>query len=168
MPRISVAQAGSLNVCAFLDTIALSEIGLDMLSITDDGYNVLVGSRTNALLLFPLLPDGTPDYRQHPVNYDAALHSTAAGRYQELRGNWVAYQRMLALPDFSPVSQDRLAIQQLREAGVLAPLAVNDFATAVTKAAHLWQSFPGPTAQNTPHSMTQLQAWYVAAGGTVT
>ncbi|TPQ32162.1 glycoside hydrolase, partial [Burkholderia ubonensis] len=44
MARISVAAAGGKNRVAFLDTVAVSEIGAALLAKSDDGYNVLVGS----------------------------------------------------------------------------------------------------------------------------
>lgn len=39
MPRITPQQAGGLNRCAFLDMIAYSEIGQQLLAESDDGYS---------------------------------------------------------------------------------------------------------------------------------
>jgi len=51
--------AGGKNRCAFLDMIAHSEIGPELLAVSDDGYDVLVGSTAAHPLLFK-------DYRTHP------------------------------------------------------------------------------------------------------
>jgi hypothetical protein len=63
------------NVRAFLDMLALSEIGNKLLAESDDGYNVIVGGQ-----LFH-------SYIDHPrvrVQVKPGLWSTAAGRYQLL------------------------------------------------------------------------------------
>ena len=52
MARITVTAAGGRNRVAFLDMIAVSEIGSDLLGKSDDGYNVLVGSTPSRPLLF--------------------------------------------------------------------------------------------------------------------
>jgi len=119
MPRITAAQAGGANRCAFLDMIAASDTGAALLPITDDGYNFIVGSTPKHLILFPTLPDGTTDYSKHPNIYEAGEDSTAAGRYQKKYSNWVAYSRMLGLKDFSPRSQDLIALQQILKARAL-------------------------------------------------
>ena len=42
------------------------------------------------------------------------LKSTGAGRYQLLSRWWDAYRKQLGLKDFSPKSQDAVALQPLR------------------------------------------------------
>ncbi|WP_328717591.1 glycoside hydrolase family 104 protein [Halomonas elongata] len=121
MPRITPHEAGGGNVCALLDTLAYAEIGPDMLAASDDGYDVLVGSLPDDLDLFD-------SYADHPliegpaIEYAPGLWSTAAGRYQILNTYWPHYRDQLGLPDFGPESQDRYAIQQLREQGALTAL----------------------------------------------
>jgi muramidase (phage lysozyme) len=44
MARLGVKEAGGPKVLAFLDMIAHSEIGDALLAVSDDGYNVIVGS----------------------------------------------------------------------------------------------------------------------------
>ncbi len=72
--------------------------------------------------------DGKPeiftDYTDHPFAHGRPAKvfnrrgekSTASGRYQQLYLYWPHYQKQLALPDFSPLSQDKLAIQLIRSA----------------------------------------------------
>lgn len=167
MPRLSLTQAGSLNACAFLDMLAMSELGAELLRLSDDGYNVDVGATPTNLKLFPTLPDGTPDYHQHPTNFDQALDSTAAGRYQELAKNAVYYQALLGLADFSPVSQDLIALQQIKETRALPLIVAGKLLPALALVAHLWASLPGADYDQHEQTLINLTAWYVAAGGTL-
>ena len=43
--------------------------------------------------------------------------STGAGRFQLLSRWWDAYRKQLGLKDFSPKSQDAVALQQIKERG---------------------------------------------------
>lgn len=160
MPRIIPDQAGGANVCAFLDTIAASEIGSAMLSESDDGYNVLVGSMPGNMLLFP-------SYADHPDVFNAAEDSDAAGRYQIMHRWWPAYKAQLNLPDFGPLSQDLYAIQQLRECHALPLLAAGNFTGAVAACAHIWASLPGNGYGQHQNPLDSLQTAYLAAGGSV-
>ncbi|WP_237173058.1 glycoside hydrolase family 24 protein [Paracandidimonas lactea] len=158
MPRITPDQAGGPNICAFLDAIAFTE-GTDnnRQPTRDHGYDVLVGGA-----LFT-------DYSQHPnrlVRLNAKLSSTAAGRYQILFRFWRIYQSRLGLPDFSPLSQDLYAINQLKEQGAYGRLQAGQFETAVLRVNDIWASLPGsPYGQHT-YSMDEMKAIYIMHGGT--
>src|ERR1019366_1259779 len=80
----TAAQLGGTNVCAFLDAIAVSEIGAALLSKSDNGYNCLVGST-------PMHPALFSDYSQHPDIFNKQCNSDAAGRYQIMHHWWLAY-----------------------------------------------------------------------------
>lgn len=158
MPTITAAQAGSQNRCAFLDCIAGSEIGAALLAKTDNGYRCLVGSTLAHPLTFS-------SYAGHPNILNKALNSTAAGRYQLLYRYWVSYQKMLNLPDFGPLSQDRIALQQIRECNALTDIDAGNFAHAVALCSRIWASFPGSPWQQHTNTLNLLQSYYVAAGG---
>ena len=96
---------------AFLDMLAWSE-GTDngRQKTRNHGYDVIVGGE-----LFT-------DYSDHPrklVTLNPKLKSTGAGRYQLLSRWWDAYRKQLGLKDFSPKSQDAVALQQIKERGAL-------------------------------------------------
>ena len=66
------------------------------------------------------------DYLDHPrklVTLNPKLKSTGAGRYQ-LLSVMDAYRKQLGLKDFSPKSQDAVALQQIKERGALPWLIV--------------------------------------------
>jgi muramidase (phage lysozyme) len=153
----------SANVKAFLDTIAYSELGTGLLAVSDNGYNVIVGST-------PSNPNLFTDYSDHPrqlVDLGNGLKSTAAGRYQLLARYFDAYKKQLSLPDFSPDSQDAIAIQQIKESQALQDIEAGMFRIAVAHCAHIWASLPGANYNQHENTMDTLQAAYVNAGGTV-
>ena len=67
------------------------------------------------------------DYSDHPrklVTLNPKLKSTGAGRCQLLSRWWDAYRKQLGLKDFSPKSQDAVALQQIKGYGALLWLIV--------------------------------------------
>lgn len=165
MPRITPDQAGGRNVCAFLDTLAIAEIGPAMLEATDDGYDVLVGSLPGDLQLFASYADHPLPTPRHAREYAPGAYSTAAGRYQILSRYWDHYRRQLALPDFRPESQDRYAIQQIKEQRALPLVQAGRFLEAVKACRNIWASLPGAGYGQREHAMTDLAQAYAEAGG---
>lgn len=170
MARISEARAGGKQVIAFLNTIKIAEIGDWLIAHSDDGYNVLVGStppkkRGNEtipanLLLFE-------GYAAHPNVYNKATNSTAAGAYQLLGRYYAPYAKLLGLKDFSPESQDLIAIQQIKECRALPLIQAGHFATAVKLCAHIWASFPGNAYDQNPKSIEYLTKVFKDNGGQI-
>lgn len=160
MARIDAGTAGGENRLAFLDMIAVSEIGAPLLAVSDDGYNVLVGATPSKPLLFK-------SYADHPNILNAALRSTAAGRYQILNRWWRIYKAQMYLRDFSPISQDRYALQQLKEHGALPLIDAGLFDEAVAKVSNVWASLPGAGYGQHENQIEHLRDAYVAAGGSI-
>jgi muramidase (phage lysozyme) len=160
MPRITAADAGSQNRCAFLDMIAYSEIGPQLLAASDNGYNVLVGSTPSKPLLFS-------SYDKHPDVFNPALDSTAAGRYQLLFRYYAYYENLLKLTDFSPISQDKIALQQIKERGANQSIDDGDFDHAVFLCSTIWASLPGNIYHQHVNPLPTLLGAFTTAGGTV-
>lgn len=156
-----MADIDTPNIRPFLDTLAVSELGRALLAKSDNGYNVLVGSTPAAPMLFS-------SYADHPrrlIQIRPGLASTAAGRYQLLARWYDPYRKMLGLRDFSPVSQDRIAVQQIRERLALPLIAAGRFDEAVSRVRNIWASLPGAGYGQNEHSLAYLRGVYVAAGG---
>lgn len=158
MPKINPEQAGGINVCTMLDLIAWSE-GTSTSAVTkNNGYDVNV-SGVNGPSIFT-------NYAFHPfeaqppitVRLVPLLKSTAAGRYQLLCRYYLAYKTQLNLPDFSPLSQDLIAIQQMKEKHAVALLQSNSIQEAIESLAPVWASLPGNNYGQGGHSMQQLLA----------
>src|SRR5690606_9125016 len=165
MARLSPDQAGGTNVLAFLDTLAVSELNEEMLAESDDGYNVLVGSLPHDMHLFH-------DYSMHPlptrrdaIEYRRGLWSTAAGRYQILSRYWPHNRALLNLPDFGPESQDRYAIQQIKEQRALPHIQAGRFLKAIDLCKNIWASLPGAGYGQNEHNIEYLAKAYAKAGG---
>ena len=155
MARLTAEEAGGQNVVAFLDMIAHAE-GVERFG-KQRGYDVLVGG------------DCFTDYSKHPrllvwlPKY--RIHSTAAGRYQFLWRTWNSLQTRLDLPDFGPASQDRAAIELLRENGSLADIHKGWIASAIRKSRKTWASLPNAGYGQRELPMETLLAVYQKAGG---
>ena len=61
------------------------------------------------------------------------LKSTGAGRHQLLPAGVDAYRKQLGLKDFSPKSQDAVALQQIKERGALPMIDRGDIRQAIDR-----------------------------------
>lgn len=160
MAHIIPQQAGGVNAVAFLDMLAWSE-GTDngRQPTNDRGYDVLVGGG-----LFR-------GYADHPrVLVDLPkldIQSTAAGRYQLLRRYYDAYKKTLGLKDFSPLSQDLIALQQIRERRALPLIQAGEIPEAIKAVSNIWASLPGAGYGQHEHKLAELLTVYRKAGGMV-
>lgn len=115
---------------AFLDTIAYAEG-------TGDRYNMLFGGGRFYT------------YRTHPqtcirfrTRSGQLTCSTAAGRYQILDKTHEYLSDHLGLEDFTPDTQDRMAIALIKEKGALEAVQAEEFTTAACLVGEVWASFP--------------------------
>jgi muramidase (phage lysozyme) len=145
------------NLQAFLDMIAHSEIGDKLLATSDNGYNVLVGGS---------LFEGYADHPRKVIQVKPGLRSSAAGRYQILARYFDAYKKSLHLPDFSPASQDKIAVQLINECRAIEDIEAGRFDDAVYKCRSRWASLPGAgyTGQH-ENDIADLRRAYVKVGG---
>jgi muramidase (phage lysozyme) len=168
MSAITEAECGIKNMPAFLDMLAVSEGTSTSKATRNDGYDVIVtGIDGN--------PEVFTDYSIHPfargrkskVINSKGLTSNASGRYQFMLRDYLHYRALLRLPDFGSISQDRWAIQLIRERGALADIRAGHFSLAVAKVSNLWASLPGAGYGQHENELAKLERAYRAAGGTV-
>jgi muramidase (phage lysozyme) len=156
MPRLSARDLGP-NVAAFLDMLAVSE-GTSTIAGSDDGYNVLVGGTLfTGYAAHPRQLVWLPRYK---------ISSTAAGRYQFLARTWDDLAARLRLPDFSPPSQDRAAVELIRGRRALDAIRAGRLGDAVDRCRNIWASLPGAGYGQREHSLDRLREVYLVAGGT--
>lgn len=152
---------------ALLNTIAWAE-GTAQNPLTKcDGYDVIVSG--------PEGPEVFTDFAHHPFwnrrpklvrQNPHPLYSTAAGRYQLLYRYWVPYKASLGLLDYSPASQDAVALQQAKECGGLALLEKGSIADALKQCGTIWASLPeSPYGQPTRTMEEALTVYVTALGG---
>ena len=144
---------------AFLDMLAWSE-GTDngRQKTRNHGYDVIVGGE-----LFT-------DYSDHPrklVTLNPKLKSTGAGRYQLLSRWWDAYRKQLGLKDFSPKSQDAVALRLVRR-GALPMIDRGDIRQAIDRYATISGLHCRALVMvSSGHKADSLIAKFKEAGGTV-
>jgi muramidase (phage lysozyme) len=148
----------SPNLKAFLDMIAVSEIGPALLARSDNGYDVCVGSTPSQPVLFS-------SYVSHPRRRCEAVNSDAAGRYQFMGRYWDHYRAQLTLPDFGPASQDKWCIQLIRECHALDAIETGRFDEAVQLCRSRWASLPGAGYGQHENRLADLRQAYITAGG---
>lgn len=142
---------------AFLNLIAWSE-GTSTSPLTrNDGYDVIVTGVNG--------PSVFENYGDHPfanggsvvVRENPRLVSTAAGRYQLLARYWNVYRVQLEIPAFTPLGQDCVALQQMKERGVT---DIEDVGAAIHACSNIWASFPGNSYGQGGHSVDKLISKY--------
>jgi muramidase (phage lysozyme) len=153
-PAIAWDVSPRNNVTAMLDLVAWAEG-------TDSNYNrIYTGAEFT-------------DYSKHPdrVMCSAGLCSAAAGRYQFMPQTWATVKAKLNLPDFSPASQDKAAIQLMKDAGCYGAAVRGDVADFADRCWTQWASFQGANgakldARQRSHPIDKLQAKYQEFLGT--
>jgi lysozyme len=146
---MTVAQK---NLKAFLIMIQYSEGTLGK-----DAYRKLYGGGT---------VDDLSKHPNRPVS-KWGITSTAAGAYQILNKTWAGLAQELKLPDFSPQSQDRAAIELIARRKALDDVLAGRFAQAINKCRKEWASLPGAGYNQSEKSANTLAQVYKAAGGTL-
>ena len=144
------------NLKAFLDMISFSE-GTSELG--DRGYNVIVGG---------LLFDSYADHPRARIYIKSIKnYSTVAGRYQILSKTFDAYKSLLGLKDFSPDSQDKIAIKLINERGAINDILNGKIESAIKKVKNIWASLPGAGYGQRENKLSSLLNYYKQAGGTI-
>ncbi|MBD2497561.1 lysozyme [Nostoc sp. FACHB-280] len=140
----------SPRLSAFLATIRWAETGTS----ESESYRKLVFNGT------------FNDFSTHPLKKQCApingknVCSTAAGAYQMLDISWYDLQPKLNLKDFSPASQDKMAIEYIRRNNALSDIEAGRFDTAVCKVGRIWASFPCNNYAQPQKSLAELRSVY--------
>ena len=69
-----------------------------------------------------------------------------------------AYRKQLGLKDFSPKSQDAVALQQITERGALPMIDRGDIRQAIDRCSNIWASLPGAGYGQFEHKADSLIA----------
>jgi lysozyme len=168
-------DSADANVQAFLAMIRVSE----GTARADNPYAVVYGYGAT-ISDFSDHPAITGEWRGAPLDSlgpsYAGKISTAAGAYQIIKPTWLGCKRAMALPDFSPASQDLAATYLIRERGALDDVRAGNFDAAVAKCANtnppgmasnaVWASLPGANAPGQAmQRLDTLRTAYADAGG---
>lgn len=135
------------NVRKFLDFLGAAEGAT---------YNTIVGGGSFS------------DYTKHPRVVGLTTKegpSTAAGKYQITKTTYDDIAPKLGITDFSPESQDKIAVELIKRNGALEDVRIGNFEAAVSKLGGTWASLP-----SSPYSQGKKSAQWVNDyfGGKVT
>ena len=119
------------RLVAFLATIRKFE--------SNDDYSILYGG--NHFLGFDKYPR---------IN----KRNSAAGAYQITAATYDDFAPRLGITDFTPNSQDRIAVALLQNTGAYDAIVSGDIETAFMLASRRWASLPGSTAGQNPVALS--------------
>jgi muramidase (phage lysozyme) len=151
------AYAENPNVKAFLAAISQAEGGADNLM-----YGGVRGKNDRHVFT---------DFSTHPMI--GVKGPTPAGSYQINVPTWRDIGNRLGLHDFTTETQALMAIEMLREAGVIEDVVAGDLIKALPKAAIRWAALPQGPGQPNAHSEQPFKSYevflkyYKDAGGKV-
>ena len=124
---ITDEEVNNPNVRRFLDFIASAE------GTKKHGYNTQVGNTR------------FEDLKDHPRKTTVVTEdgpSSAAGRYQFVKGTWDDQAKKHGLTDFSPANQDRAAVGLLKDSGAYDDVANGNYGPAINRLGGVWASMP--------------------------
>lgn len=127
----------------------------------DNGYNVSFGGAT------------FDDYSTHPNMQKGFTETTgrkntsgAAGKFQIIKPTYDALTKQLGTGgDFSPETQDLMAIELLRQRGALDKIMSGDIAGGLDRVNSVWASLPGSPHPQSTRTPSQIDAWIAEGGG---
>lgn len=154
---------------AFLDLIGWAEGTTTHPATRRGGYDVIAYGIDGK-------PEVFTDFSTHPfangrpgkVFNRRGQRTTASGKYQFLIRDWEHYRKQLKLPDFGPDSQDRWAIQLIKERKALDDIYKGRIKSAIKKCSNIWASFPYNSYDQNPKSVDRLINKFKEFGGVVT
>ena len=123
-PFIKESSSSNEYVSNYLDFLGKSE-GAD--------YDTLVGNTKFS------------DFSKHPGIVGVTTKegpSTAAGKYQIVGKTYEQYAKKLGITDFTPASQDKIALELIKDKGALPDVEKGDWKAANEKLGGVWASLP--------------------------
>lgn len=152
-PQISTTTNSNLSprMRAFLATIRWAETGTS----DESSYTKLVfnGRFNNNFATHPRI-------KQCASINGKRVCSTAAGGYQMLDISWDDVAPDLGLKDFSPPSQDKMAIEYIRRNNAIRDIEGGNVETAFCKVGKIWASLICNNYGQNPKSLEQLKNYY--------
>lgn len=148
-----------IDVQAFLYMIRSCEHRFPTDVVNDDCYEIFYGGTRfvdlsdHPVITGELAPVPLPEHMCKAAGLNSPCYSTAAGAYQMIRPTWTRLRDQLGLEDFSKDSQDRAAVELLRQNGIIAMIEAGEIEAAIKKAGKVWAGLPGNTYQQSPKQL---------------
>lgn len=160
------AYLQNANVQAALEMISKSEG-------TNGDYSKMVYGVVISSPLFPQLVGRSnvsiPNFSSYPMIHvkvnSSGLTSWAAGKYQIMKDTYAWVAAKLGITDFSPHSQDLMAVELIRFRGAMNYILAGDIEGAIQNSTLglEWASIPGNSYGQGTHSIATLTNWFRSA-----
>lgn len=144
-------------VRAVLDMLAATELGKD--GANGAGYDVVFGGGDQRITDFSAHP-GTKGYYKDTTG--KLRSSTAAGRYQFLQSTVKDLQKRYGFSDFTPQTQDAMAVALMMDVDALDDVMRGDINAALPKLGKRWASLHTSTHDRTLHGTRSSDFVYKA------
>lgn len=108
------------------------------------------------------------DFSRHPRIFEPTTggrQSSAAGAYQIVATTYDSIAPSLGITDFSPSSQDKLAVALIDRHGALDDIMAGRIRTAIADLRQEWTSLPGAVESSGRYTMERALAVYAKYGG---
>jgi muramidase (phage lysozyme) len=154
---------GTTNLQAFLAMISACEG-----TPGDEGYRALFGYQT--WRHGPVFSNTTthPNVRTMFNQTDGRQNfTTAAGKYQEIKGTFDRLSTKLGTTDFSPTTQDLHAAELIAECGAMDDVLCGRLQSAIDKCAGIWASLPASHYPQPTRSYTFALNAFMQADGQI-
>jgi len=102
--------------------------------------------------------------REQVASHESTLACQPGGGFTKLN-TWDRIKAKLNLPDFSPESQDRAAVEIFSQFGALADIQAGRVLEAARKLRSQWASLPGAGYGQGERNQSYVLAKYAEAGG---
>ena len=137
------------NVRAFLDAVAIAEVGTK--GASRGGYGYLIGDDVKGKESFD--PNSLQSHPRIRIRYGPGKNevSSATGRYQTMDFVWDEEAKRLGLKDFKPQSQEILAVSRLIYRGILPAIMAGDFKSVIKRRGKMDASSEWASLEGNPH-----------------
>jgi murein DD-endopeptidase MepM/ murein hydrolase activator NlpD len=147
---VSRGQGFTPNILAFLDLIAVREVG---------GYT---NGRIDRSWYFRRLGGQEFSEQEASQGYPKSSGNKASGRYQIIPKTWgyINERNPGKFNDFLPESQDRAAYWLLQQRKMVAPINAGDIEAAIILGRNEWTSLPGAAEQQSGWTLEKAKEYY--------
>ena len=148
------------NELAYLAMISACEV-----TTGPDGYRALCGYTPTNGRVFSGFATHPHIYIPYTTLDGTQTRSSAAGRYQIIYSTFLDLQAKLGTTDFSPDTQDRMALRLISEAGAADLVQGGFLLAAINMTGGIWASLPSSQYAQPKRSFQFAADAYSMAGG---
>lgn len=150
------------NVRAFLFAIRKAEG-----TATAEAYRALFGWTPSNNKTFDSFADHPRKYFNYTDKAGKTVRTSAAGAYQITATTFDLLVNKYGFTDFTPDTQDLMALKLIEEKSALADVKAGRLETAIRKVARVWASLPGANYNQPERQLAYIQQAYQSAGGSL-